>query len=86
MSISNSQHKNIILNFKTYEFVIFLHHHFSLYCIEPTAEDNSSDEVSDKEGTNESEVDNTKEKEEETTPAAEATSEQPKGIGGNLSF
>lgn len=55
--------------------------------IEPTAEDNNdSDEASDKEGTNESEVDNTKE--EETTPAAaaEVTSEQPRGIGSNLSF
>lgn len=49
---------------------------------EPTADENSSDEVSDnKEGTNESEVEV---KEEETTPAAESTSEQPRGIGGEI--
>lgn len=48
---------------------------------EPSADEDNSEEVSDKEGTNESEVES---KEEETTPAAEATSEQPKGLGGKI--
>jgi hypothetical protein len=74
---------NFSLSLKKYRFYVHL---FSCdFDIEPTAEDNNgSDEVSDKEGTNESEVDN--QKEEETTPAVEVTSEQPRGIGSNLSF
>lgn len=62
-------------------FLIQLCNREKISLAEPTADENSSDEVSDKEGTNESEVEV---KEEETTPAAESTSEQPRGIGGEI--